>query len=121
MVSGNLFRTLGVGAAIGRVLTPEDDGAPGANPVVVLSHSYWSSHLAGSPAILNQTIALNGHPVIVVGVAEARFHGLRSGQDPDLYVPIALQKTVRPTWDALENRRFRWLTVFARLKTDFTM
>jgi predicted permease len=121
MVSGNFFRELGVGAAIGRVLTPEDDGAPGANPVAVLSHSYWTSHLAASPAILNQTIVLNGHPVVVVGVAEARFHGLQSGQEPDLYVPIALQKLVRPTWDALENRRFRWLNIFARLKPGFTV
>jgi hypothetical protein len=29
MVSGNFFRTLGAGAALGRVLTPQDDGAPG--------------------------------------------------------------------------------------------
>jgi predicted permease len=121
MVSGNFFRELGVGAAIGRVLTPEDDGAPGANPVAVLSHGYWSSHWAASPAILNQIVVLNGHPIVVVGVAEERFHGLRSGQEPDLYVPIALQKTVQPAWDALEDRRFRWLTVFARLKPGFTV
>ncbi len=120
MVSGNFFRTLGVGAALGRVLTPEDDGAPGANPVAVLSHSYWSSHLAGSRAILNQTIALNGHPVVVVGVAEERFNGLHSGQTPDLYVPIALQKLVQPTWDALEDRRFHWLNIFARIRPGFT-
>jgi hypothetical protein len=41
MVTGNFFRILGVGAAMGRVIAPEDDGAPGANPVVVLSHSYF--------------------------------------------------------------------------------
>jgi len=39
MVTGNFFQVLGVGAAIGRVLTPQDDTAPGANPVVVLSHT----------------------------------------------------------------------------------
>ncbi len=116
MVSGNFFATLGVGAALGRVFAPEDDGAPGAHPVVVLSHSYWSSRLGNSPAILNQAITLNGHPMVVLGVAEARFHGLLSGQTPDVYVPIAMQKAVRPTWDALEDRRFRWLNVFARLR-----
>jgi hypothetical protein len=55
MVSGNFFQTLGVGAAIGRVLTPQDDTAPGANPVVVLSHGYWTAKCASNPAILNQT------------------------------------------------------------------
>jgi len=120
MVSGNFFQVLGVGAAIGRVLTPQDDGAPEANPVIVLSHGYWTSHCAGNPAILNQTVTLNGHPVLVIGVAEARFHGVRPGDTPDLYVPIAMQKAVRPTWDALEDRRFRWLNIFARLKPGLT-
>jgi predicted permease len=27
-----------------------------------------------------------------------------------------MQKAVRPTWDALEDRRFRWLNIFARLQ-----
>src|SRR5262252_4788431 len=40
VVSGNFFGVLGVGAAAGRVLTPEDDAAPGAHPVAVLSHQY---------------------------------------------------------------------------------
>jgi len=79
LVSGNFFQTLGVGAALGRVLTPQDDGAPGGNPVVVLGHGYWSTKCGGNPAILNQTVTMNGHPVVVVGVAEARFRGLRPG------------------------------------------
>ncbi|MBZ5724479.1 MAG: ABC transporter permease [Acidobacteriia bacterium] len=116
LVSGNFFATLGVGAAMGRVLAPEDDGASGAHPVIVLGHSYWSSRFANSPAILNQAVILNGHPVVVIGVVEARFHGLMSGHTPDMYVPIAMQKAVRPTWDALEDRRFRWLNLFARLR-----
>ncbi|MGA2195311.1 MAG: ABC transporter permease [Bryobacteraceae bacterium] len=121
MVSGNFFRTLGVGAALGRVLAPDDDGAPGANPVAVLGYNYWANRLASSPAALNQTIAINGHPLVVVGVVEARFHGLLSGRTPDLYVPIAMQKAARPTWDVLEDRKFRWLNVFARLKPATTM
>jgi hypothetical protein len=76
LVSGNFFRALGVGAAIGRVLVPEDDDAPGGHPVVVISHSYWSSHFANDPGILNQTVTVNGHPMTVVGVADARFNGI---------------------------------------------
>jgi predicted permease len=116
VVTGNFFTTLGVGAAIGRVFTQEEDGAPGAHPVIVLSHTYWSTHMGKRLDILNQTIAMNGFPMVVVGVAEAGFHGLISGQTPDVFVPIAMQKAVRPTWDVLEDRRFRWLNLFARLK-----
>ena len=116
LVSGNFFQTLGVGAAMGRVLTPQDDGAPGANPVVVLGHGYWVEKCGANPELLNQTVTLNGHPVVVIGVAEARFRGLRPGNTPDLYVPIAMQKAVKPTWDIMEDRSFRWLNIFARLK-----
>ncbi len=121
IVSGNFFQVLGVGAALGRVLTPQDDGAPGANPVIVLSHSYWTAKCGSDPAILNQTVTLNGHPTVVIGVAEARFHGIRPGGTPDFYVPIAMQKAVRPPWDALEDRSFRWLNLFARLKPGISV
>jgi len=117
LVSGNYFHVLGVGAVMGRVFTAEDDGAPGANPVVLLSHAYWSSRLGNNPAVLNQPVTLNGHPMVVIGIVEPRFQGLRPGNTPpDLYVPIAMQKAARPTWDALEDRKFRWLNLFARLK-----
>src|SRR3954468_24147197 len=41
LVSGSYFATLGVGATLGRTLTPGDDRAPGAHAVAVLSYGYW--------------------------------------------------------------------------------
>src|SRR5579864_6665558 len=38
IVSGSYFPVLGVSAALGRVLGSDDDGTPGASPVVVLSY-----------------------------------------------------------------------------------
>jgi predicted permease len=121
IVSGNFFRVLGVGAAVGRVLLPEDDGAPGANPVAVLSHAYWTSRFGASAAILNRTVTLNGHPFMVVGVVEPRFRGMAPGNSPDLFVPISMELEIRPTWDALENRQMAWLNIFARLKPGVPM
>jgi hypothetical protein len=43
LVSGTYFEVLGVGPAVGRLLGPEDDLTPGAHPVVVLSHGFWTS------------------------------------------------------------------------------
>ena len=40
IASGNYFSVLGVGAAVGRTLRAEDDLAPGARPVAVISHGY---------------------------------------------------------------------------------
>ena len=42
MVSGNYYTLLGVPAAAGRLIAPDDDRAPGANAVAVLSHTYWT-------------------------------------------------------------------------------
>jgi predicted permease len=120
-VSGNFFQVLGVGAEMGRVFIPDDDGAPGAHPVVVLSHSYWFTRLGASRDILNQTVSLNGQPMVVIGVTAAGFHGIMPGSTPDLYVPLAMKHAITPTFNALEDRRTRWLNLFARLKPGYTM
>jgi len=115
IVSGNLFNVLGVSAEIGRALTPEDDGAPGAHPVVVLSHDYWVRRFGGDAAVLNQKVSINRHPMVVIGIAPAAFRGVLSGNNPDLYVPIAMKREVTPTWDGLTDRQIRWLNILARL------
>src|SRR5580698_8646410 len=46
LVSGNYFSILGVNALYGRVLTPEDDNAPNAHPLIVVSYSFWKDKLS---------------------------------------------------------------------------
>ncbi|MBZ5620205.1 MAG: ABC transporter permease [Acidobacteriia bacterium] len=116
IVTGNYFPTLGASAALGRVIVPDDDGAPGANPVAVLSHGFWANRLGADPAILNQKVAINGQPFVVIGVAGADFNGLVQGESPDLFVPIAMQRAIAPAMNPIEDRSFSWLTIFARLK-----
>jgi len=116
MTTGNFFVTLGVPAALGRVIAPADDGAPGAHPVAVLSHSFWLTHLGADPGILNQSVAINGHPFVVIGVSSANFNGLVQGDSPDIYVPIAMERAITPTRDVLEERTHSWINIFARLK-----
>ena len=52
IVSGSYFSVLGVNPALGRLIDGADDGAPGANPVVVLSHDFWKTRLSGVPGIV---------------------------------------------------------------------
>jgi predicted permease len=121
MVTGNYFTTLGVSAALGRVMVPDDDGAPGANPVAVLSHGFWESRLGANPAILNQKVAINGRPFVVIGVAGRGFQGLVQGDSPDLFVPVAMQSAIAPAMNSFQDRTFSWLTLFARLKPGETL
>src|SRR5256885_13633793 len=46
LVSGTYFPVLGVGAAIGRTFTPEDDRTPSGHPLVMLSYAYWKERFA---------------------------------------------------------------------------
>jgi predicted permease len=120
VVSGNYFEVLGVRPALGRLLTQDDDRAPGAHPVVVLGHGFWSRRFAGSPAVLNQVVRVNGTTMTVVGVAPRGFVGTDVASAPDLFVPMMMKAAVTPTWDDLENRRSRWLNILARLKPGTT-
>ena len=116
LVTGNYFDVLGVHAHIGRTFTQQDDLTPGGHPLVVLSHSFWMRRFAGDPTVLNRTVTLNGLPMTVIGVAPPGFFGIVVGEHPDVMVPVAMKAQMTPTWDDLQNRRSRWLTVMARLK-----
>ena len=125
IVTGNYFEVLGVHAALGRVITPEDDRTPGAHPVVVISHGLWQRRFGGNQNILNQQLLLNGNSFTVIGVAPAEFGGAQLGVVRDLYVPMMMQAQMRPPRagysgemnpDLLKMRRNRWLYSVGRLK-----
>ena len=54
LVSGTYFPVLGVGAAVGRTFTPEEDGIENGHPEVMLSYAYWKSRFAGDPSIVGK-------------------------------------------------------------------
>ena len=116
VVSGNYFSVLGVRPALGRLLTSADDGAPGANPVAVLSYRYWASHLGSDPRLVGQTIALNGHAFEVIGVAPPNFQSAVWGEMPDMFVPMSMLDIVIPgEGKRLSDHKDRWMNVIGRL------
>jgi predicted permease len=122
IVSGNYFSVLGVGPALGRVLSPADDGAPGADPAVVLSHHYWTTHLGGDPKVVGKTIALNGHSFEVIGVTPENFQSAVWGQTPDLFVPMSMLDAVIPgKGKRLTDHRDRWMNILGRLRGGETI
>jgi hypothetical protein len=81
-VSGGYFPVLGLRPALGRLLTPADDRTPGAHPVAVVSHAYWTSQLGGDPGIVGRELRVNGRALTVVGVAPRGFQGTTLGMRP---------------------------------------
>jgi len=53
LVSANLFTTLGVAPALGRVFTPAEDTAGGA-PAVILSDDLWRRRFGGDPQAIRR-------------------------------------------------------------------
>ncbi len=117
LVSGNFFQTLEVQPALGRVFTADDETAPGANPVAVLSYGYWSRQFGADPSILNKTLTVNGTPLTVVGVARKGFFGVQIGAAPDIYIPITMLPQMSPQSGLdLGMRTDHWVSVIGRLK-----
>ena len=120
VVTGNAFSVLGVGAALGRTLLPSDDANPGQDPVIVLSYPYWAARFGQDPAVLNTDVLMNGHPVMVVGVAARNFRGLLAGQTPDFFAPISMIELISTAWNRNEKPDAYWLNIFGRLKPDIS-
>jgi len=114
IVSGNYFTVLGVRPAAGRFFLPEEDRVPGARPVVVLSHGFWTRRFGGDPGVVGRSITLNGHPFTVVGISPRGFHGVFAALATDVWVPMMMQAEVRGTGDLLSSAGSAWLELFGR-------
>ena len=124
MVSGGYFHVLGVGAAVGRTITPDDDTTVLGHPVIMLSYRYWQTRFAGNPAVLNQTMVVNGHNFTVIGVAAQGFDGIEPGSVTELFVPVTMKAWMTPNTAGLEDlndRRSSWLQILGRLKPGVTV
>jgi predicted permease len=81
------FNDLGVPPLLGRGIAPSDalDGQD-PQPVAVLSFKFWQKHFFGNPAVLGQTLQLDGKNYTVVGVAAPR----ATWYSADIYLPLKL-------------------------------
>jgi putative ABC transport system permease protein len=124
LVSGNFFTLLGVKPAVGRVFnSQEDDQIYQGHPVVVLSHTYWVNRFARDPGVVGKKILVNDSPMTIVGVSAAGFAGIDPARSPQIRIPVLMKPVMMPEWPWLhmDDRRARWVQVFARLKPGYTV
>jgi predicted permease len=125
VVTGNYFQVLGVTAALGRTLLPEDD-RPGAPRATVISHTLWQRDYGGDPGILGRTLLIHGQAYAIVGVAPESFTGMVPMLQPELWTPVAWVLEIEPAGiqdvvpsptgtSRLDRRGQRWLFIKARL------
>jgi len=116
-VTGNTFSVLGVGPAVGRLLTPADDLTPGAHPVAVASHSFWRRRFGSDPSVVGTAFTFGEKRLEIVGVAQESFTGLEPGRLVDLWVPVAMYDSQGFTFT---NREWNWLRALGRLNPGVT-
>lgn len=119
LVSANYFDVLGVKPAIGRVFSPEEDRQEGGNAVTVLSWPLWQRLFGGDASAIGKTVEFNALPYTVIGVTPPEFKGTQTVITPDLaFLPVSMhaQALPGPVDQLFNERRFRLMNVFGRLK-----
>ena len=85
-VTPSVFDVVQSRARIGRTLLPAD-AAPGAAPVIVLGFDLWMNRYNGDPAILGESVRVNGVPTTIVGVMPSDF---RFPFAQEVWVPLRI-------------------------------
>jgi predicted permease len=127
LVSANYFSLLGVPASRGRLLTSEDDELDRPSAVAVISDGFAGRIFGSADSGLGQSIRVNNVIVTVVGVTPPGFGGLWSDAEPDMWLPIALQRQLHyannssvygpigPDQAWARTDLVAWLNVFGRV------
>src|SRR5262249_48519468 len=122
LVSGTYFPVLGVGAALGRVFTPDDDKIKSGHPIAVISYRFWMTRFAGNPQVIGKSLQINGYPFTIIGVSQDGFDGTDPSYSAQVRVPITMRIALFPQGtDSLEARRFRWVNAYGRMKPGMTL
>ena len=119
LVSGTYFSVLGVNAIAGRTFTDAEDQTPGADPVAVMSYSWWQKRFGRDPSAVGKTVAIGSTVYRIIGVTPAEFFGTSVGESPDLWIPLAMNAQLPPGWGGEKSRRdpsFQALYILTRLR-----
>jgi predicted permease len=113
VVSPPYFRILRVAPGLGRTFRDDEDSAPGAHAVALVSDRLWRRRFDADPSLLGRTIRVNDLPLTIVGVMPPGFFGLSA--KADLWIPPAMAPLV--TYADYLTTPQHFISVVARLRT----
>ncbi|MBV9223087.1 MAG: ABC transporter permease, partial [Acidobacteriaceae bacterium] len=111
-VTAELFPTLDVQPAIGRIFTKEDD-RDSAGGTVILSDGLWRERFGGDSAVLGRTVHLDNTAYTVIGVMTKSFYF--PSREARLWTPM------RWAPDNFEDRRDTYIFPVGRLKPGVSL
>jgi predicted permease len=107
-VSGNVFPTLGLRPAIGRLLDRSDDVEPRGRDVAVISYEFWSRRFGRDPSVVGRTFRWGRSTIEIVGVGPRGFTGTEPGRMTDFFAPATLNE------QALNSPGWSWFRIWVR-------
>ena len=117
LVSANYFSVLGIHAAHGRLILPDEDQPAGAHPVVVISDALWRSRFGADERIVGQQLVIGGGRFVIIGVTPPGFTGTHPEGRTDLWLPWTMEAQASGRPPVYQNRDARLATVIGRLST----
>jgi len=128
LVSGECFDVMRQRPQMGRLLTPSDNTTLDGHPVAVISDAFWTRQHQRNPSAVGSQLVINGTSFTVVGVTAPGYFGPYVAlRDPDVWMPLVMQHTVRHASNADNSgesdprqpwppqAEIQWLEVFGRL------
>jgi predicted permease len=115
-VSGNFFSVLGVAPLIGRTFGETEDKPGAAEPIVVISHSFWVARFGSDPNVIGSSVQLDTVPVTIIGVMPPNFTGFAADVKPDLWWPLQLVSRLEQRDRNPMGEGVSWLVLFGRLR-----
>ncbi len=121
VVTGNYFEGLGVKAALGRVISPDDDRLPGAHAVTVVSYKCFEQRFGADPSVIGKSLIVNGRSFTVIGVAPKGFFGTEIIVEPQLWFPMMMQAEIEMGNAWLDKRDEEYTLVLGRLNPGVSL
>lgn len=119
LASGNYFDSLGIQPYLGRFFHASDEKGKNSAPYVVLSYAYWHSYFHGDKRVVGRTVAINKHPLTILGVAPPAFRGTELFFAPAMWIPM-MQAPVVQGFNQLQYRGNHSAFVIGHLRPGAT-
>jgi predicted permease len=115
-VSGWMFSSLGLRAALGRVFTESDDTTPGKHPYAVISYEYWQTRFGGDEHVIGRTFRTGNEIYQIIGVVQKPFTGTDTGTMVDIFFPTMMIKN-----NGITRSDYQWFRTFVKVKPDVSI
>src|SRR5438876_8882493 len=115
VVSWDLLPMLGIGPALGRGFTEQEEKR--GTRVALISHSLWESQFAADKSVLGRSISLSGELYTIIGVMPSSFRFPIDQPLKSVWTTVAVDDDPsNGRTPAVASRSLNWLNVMGRLK-----